>query len=197
MPSLTSVPDVVVLAGGHGRRLGGVDKALLDVGGRTILDRVLAAVPVSWPVVCVGPKRATARSVSWVQESPAGAGPVAALRAGLDAVTGDVVVLLAADLPFLTTDAVTALAASVEPGSGVVALDDGGREQWLLSAWPTSLLRASVRGVPDDGSLRAVLGGVRHAAVGLPARGAAPWFDCDSPTDLDRARRIHDAGGVG
>src|SRR4051812_33904528 len=34
--------DAIVLAGGGGRRLGGVDKATLEVGGRTLLDRVLA-----------------------------------------------------------------------------------------------------------------------------------------------------------
>ena len=46
----------IVLAGGAGRRLGGADKAALDVGGRTLLERALAAVS-GVPTVVVGPAR--------------------------------------------------------------------------------------------------------------------------------------------
>ncbi|MER5393911.1 NTP transferase domain-containing protein, partial [Saccharopolyspora sp. NPDC002686] len=41
----------VVLAGGRARRLGGVDKVLLPVGGRTLLDRTLDAVAEADPLV--------------------------------------------------------------------------------------------------------------------------------------------------
>ena len=50
----------IILAGGAGRRMGGVDKAALVVGGVTLLDRVLtAARPVCDWLVVVGPARPT------------------------------------------------------------------------------------------------------------------------------------------
>ncbi|MFB9955140.1 ATP-binding cassette domain-containing protein [Cellulomonas denverensis] len=44
----------VVLTGGTARRLGGVDKTGLDIGGRAILDRLLHGLPAGMPVVVVG-----------------------------------------------------------------------------------------------------------------------------------------------
>jgi molybdopterin-guanine dinucleotide biosynthesis protein A len=78
----------LVLAGGAGRRMGGVDKAALSVGGVTLLDRVLgAARPVCDRLLVVGPDRPTAvDGVRFVQEAEPGGGPVPAVAAGLAAV---------------------------------------------------------------------------------------------------------------
>ncbi|MDP9398746.1 MAG: NTP transferase domain-containing protein, partial [Actinomycetota bacterium] len=55
--------DAVVLAGGRARRLGGVDKPGLEVAGRSLLDRVLAACAGAGRTVIAGPQRPTARAV--------------------------------------------------------------------------------------------------------------------------------------
>ena len=83
---MTLVPfDAVVLAGGSARRLGGVDKPALQVGGASLLERVLAAVPSAGRVVVVGPPRALPPEVVQVREQPPGGGPGAALDGhGLD-----------------------------------------------------------------------------------------------------------------
>ncbi|POX42168.1 molybdenum cofactor guanylyltransferase [Streptomyces sp. Ru73] len=102
----------MVPAGGGARRLGGADKPALAVGGRTLLDRVLAACPGAARTVVVGPERPTARPVLTTREDPPGAGPVAALDAGLRLTTAGTVLVLSADLPFLTTGTVDALLAA-------------------------------------------------------------------------------------
>ncbi|MGW4051032.1 DUF6457 domain-containing protein [Streptomyces sp. NPDC004779] len=79
---MTTAYDAVVLAGGAARRLGGVDKPGLRVGGRALLDRVLAACAGARLTVVVGDPRPTVRPVRWTRERPAGTGPVAALAAG-------------------------------------------------------------------------------------------------------------------
>ncbi|MYU19520.1 NTP transferase domain-containing protein, partial [Streptomyces sp. SID8361] len=53
--------DAVILAGGAARRLGGVDKPALRVGGRALLDRVLDACRGAGRTVVVGPRRPTVR----------------------------------------------------------------------------------------------------------------------------------------
>ncbi len=115
---MTTSYDAVVPAGGAARRLGGADKPALTVGGQRLLDRVLAACAGARATVVVGPRRPTVRPVRWTREAPAGGGPLPALAAGLAALrTADaalgaapaVVLVLAADLPFLTRTAVDAL----------------------------------------------------------------------------------------
>lgn len=73
----------VVLAGGAARRMGGVDKPALPVGGRPMRDRVLAAVADAAPRVLVGPAGAVPPGVRVTREDPPGGGPVAAAAAGL------------------------------------------------------------------------------------------------------------------
>ena len=201
---MTLAYDVVVLAGGSARRFGGVDKSALVVGERTLLERVLAATLGAARVVVVGPVRdlAGGPAVRWTQEQPPGAGPVAGLQAGLAQVHAPVVVLLAADLPFVSVAVVAALAgAAAHPGAvqggavqgGAVLLDGDGRSQWLLSAWPADDLRAALVGAAPGASLRSVLGGLAWSgllATDLVGQGPAEvWYDCDTFEELAEARR--------
>jgi hypothetical protein len=73
----------VVLAGGRAARLGGRAKPQLEVGGRTMLAAVLAAVGDAAERIVVGPPQPVPAGVLIVREEPPGGGPVAALRAGL------------------------------------------------------------------------------------------------------------------
>jgi molybdopterin-guanine dinucleotide biosynthesis protein A len=176
--------DAIVLAGGSASRLGRTDKAALLVDGITLLDRVLAAVADAETVVVVGDERQTAASVTWIREEPIGTGPAAATRAGLAAVTAGTVLLLAADLPFLTAATVAKLLAHAGE-TGAVLIDGDGREQWLAGAWPTDVLRTA--DLSPGGSLRAALAPLHPTHV--PAD-ALEVLDCDTPDDLARAREL-------
>ncbi|GAA3742586.1 hypothetical protein GCM10022225_27640 [Plantactinospora mayteni] len=140
----------VVLAGGAARRMGGADKPALPVGGRPMVDRVLAAVADADLRVVVGPTGDLPAGVRATREQPPGGGPVAAVAAGLallpdtlpadtsraapptpfDATPalsdapalsdGGTVALLAADLPLLTADAVRQLRTAL---SGATSAD--------------------------------------------------------------------------
>ena len=179
----------VVLAGGAGRRLGGVDKPGLRVGAFTLLDRALFATGPAKPIVAVGPQRPTERSVQWRREEPAGGGPVAALAAGLADLPADIdVALLAADLAGIGPDTVTGLrfALARQPGvDGALLVDGDGRRQWLTSVWRINALRAALPAQPAGVALRAVLGGL--TVVEVPAR-EGEAFDVDTQGDLDEAR---------
>ncbi len=182
--------DALVLAGGAGIRMGdprGTDKAGLDVGGVTLLDRVLAAVADAERCVVVGPRRPTARAVTFTIEEPAGSGPAAAIVHGLSLVDAPIVVVLAADLPFAAT-AVPKLIAALADGDAAAAMlvDDAGRRQLLLAAYRTDALRRCAFGREWRGvSVRALTEGltvVEVAAVGDEA------LDCDTPEQLTAAR---------
>ena len=55
----------VVLAGGTGARLGGVDKAAIELDGVTLLERTLTTTMSATEVVVVGPEVPTSRPVTW------------------------------------------------------------------------------------------------------------------------------------
>src|SRR5665648_985882 len=75
--------DAIVLAGGEGIRLGGVDKAAVPVGGRPMLAHVLDAVAGARRTVVVAPPTVATFGVDRVQEDPPLGGPAAGLAAGL------------------------------------------------------------------------------------------------------------------
>lgn len=142
--------DAVVLAGGTSVRLG-TDKTRLAVGGRPLLDRVLAAVDAADRVVVVGDERPTARSVHWRREDPPRAGPAAAVVAGLTAVDADRVVVLAGDLAGVHPGTVGRLLAAldVEEVDGAVLTDAEGRRQHLTGAHRTEALRRAAQARDD------------------------------------------------
>ena len=169
--------DAIVLAGGRGSRMGGVDKAELVVAGERLVDRVLAAVEEASRIVVVGPPREVSRPVSWTLEETPGSGPVAALEAGLSATSSDVVVVLAVDMPFVDRALVRALVARLGP-DGAIAVDVDGRPQYLCAAYRRASLRAALeRGAPR--SFRALV-----ADFDMETVETARAVDVDRPDDL-------------
>jgi molybdenum cofactor guanylyltransferase len=181
----------LVLAGGRAARLGGRAKPQLEVGGRTMLATVLGAVADAERRVVVGPPQPVPEGVVVVREHPPGGGPVSALRAGLPAVGSDVVALLAGDLPFLSGTVIAQLRSALVD-DGVLVVDDGGRDQFLLGVWRTEALRAAVPGTAGPTSLRRVLAtlAVDRLRPTIPPGTPPPWLDCDTPADLARARAV-------
>ncbi len=194
MSALTDV-EAVIVAGGRATRMGGVDKPALTVGGRRLLDTALASVAGCARITVVGPRRHDLDpAIVQVQETPAGAGPVAALAAADPA--SDVVVTLAADLPFVTADIVATLleALGTDPGADVAfAVDDDGRVQYLLAAWRGPALSARLAGLGTDVAGRPMKSLLPDRYVSVPVPGTT---DCDTPAELHRARLAHGAGRV-
>ncbi|MCX4448130.1 DUF6457 domain-containing protein [Streptomyces sp. NPDC058369] len=195
--------DAIVLAGGAAKRLGGADKPGLRVGGRALLDRVLAACSDAGTTVVVGDRRPTVRPVIWAREVPHGGGPLAALDAGVRHTSAKSVLVLSADLPFLGANTVRVLLAGSgreEGVDGALCSDEDGRDQPLVAVYRAEPLRREL----------ALLAAEHGGLAGLPLRlltgeltlrrvKAAPLasFDCDTWEDIASARaRIRDHGTV-
>jgi molybdopterin-guanine dinucleotide biosynthesis protein A len=141
--------------------------------------------------VVVGPPQPVPEDVVVVREQPPGGGPVAALRAGLPEIASDVVAVLAGDLPFLSPALIAQLRAALV-ADGVLVVDDGGRDQYLLGVWRTAALRTALRGPGGPDSLRRVLAplAVDRLRPAVAPGAPPPWLDCDTPADLARARAV-------
>ncbi|MFI2350547.1 NTP transferase domain-containing protein [Streptomyces sp. NPDC019443] len=194
--------DAIVLAGGAAKRLGGVDKPSVSVGGRALLDRVLGVCRDAGRTVVVGRRRATARPVVWAREEPPGGGPLAALDAGVRQVEAQAVLVLSADLPFLGERTVRQLIGTLGTSGREAALltDAGGRDQPLVAAYRTEPLRRELALLATEyGSLTGLPLRLLTQELDLARIGAEPLasFDCDTWEDISAARaRIREHGNV-
>lgn len=116
------MPSAAILVGGAARRFGGRDKSALVVGGRTILDRQLAALSrVTGDLMIVGrddlettaPERHM--KLRAVPDRVPGHGALGGLDAALAAARDEVVFILACDMPFVTSALVAHLIALATP----------------------------------------------------------------------------------
>lgn len=155
----------VILTGGTGARLGGVDKATIEIAGLTLLEHALGATAGAREVVVVGSQVPTSRPVTWAREDPPGGGPAAGLLAGVRALAPapDLVCALAVDMVRFSARTLDRLVAAVsvapteQPPDGACLVDGGGRLQWLAGVYRYGALMAAA---PDG----------RESEHGLPMR---------------------------
>jgi molybdopterin-guanine dinucleotide biosynthesis protein A len=190
---VTSVPGPVggiVLTGGDAVRLDGADKAGVEVGGKSLLEHALEALAGLAEVVVVGPEVATTRPVTFRREDPPGGGPAAAVLAGLAGFgrRPRLVVVLAVDMPLVTSGTVERLLAAVT-GDGAILVDPPGRRQYLCAAYSVDALERERP--PDEHGLpmRRLVGDL--GLVEVPATGREAE-DVDTWADL---RRLREAEG--
>ncbi len=176
----------VVLTGGTAARMGGVDKASIEIDGVTLLERSLAAVVSALEVVVVGEPVPTSRPVTWTREDPPGGGPAAGVLAGLDRLhlTPDLLVVLAVDMPRVNAGTVARLTWAVEADpavDGAVLVDPAGRRQTLAAVYRhTALAAARPANREDEHGLpvRRLVGDLHLVdvpAVGDEARDVDTW----------------------
>ena len=91
--------SAAILVGGQATRFGGRDKSALLIDGRTIRDRQLDALaPLTDDVMIVGHDAAHV-----VHDIVPGCGPLGGLHAALTAARGDALLLVACDMPYLSS----------------------------------------------------------------------------------------------
>lgn len=181
--------QVIVLAGGSSRRFGSDKLAASLPDGRTVLDHCLLGMPSAWDLVLVGPSRevpsAVADRVRFVRESPIGGGPLAAIAAGLEVVTADVVCVAPGDAP-RAGEVLPLLVAALEaaPLVATAVLSDGeGQANPVLAAYRVRELRDAMPPEPAGVAARTLLS--------LPHREVRSPFevrDIDTPEDLAATR---------
>jgi len=112
----------IVLAGGMGRRMGGVDKGLVELDGKPMVAHVLARLSPQVDAVLINANQNAERYAAFglpvLADAVGGfAGPLAGLHAGMSAATTPFVATVPCDSPFLPLDLVARLS------KGLVAMD--------------------------------------------------------------------------
>lgn len=147
---MSTVPgiDVIIVAGGRGKRMGGVDKATVTVNGERLIDHLLDEVSILdalQQVVVVSSRNLSIRpGVKTTAEDPPFSGPVAGILAGVDALrdaAADRTAILAVDAPESAT-LIPELNEALDDSDAQVAVirEAGGHLQPLCAVWDTESL---------------------------------------------------------
>ncbi len=197
----------VILAGGLARRMGGGDKALLDLGGQPLLAHVIERLGPQVDALVLNANGDASRFARFglpvVPDTVEGfAGPLAGVLAGMRwaAAQGhDHLVSAAGDTPFFPHDLVLRLrAAKGDQPIAMAATDDPERglsEHPTFALWPVRLA--------DDLERALTVGQMRKVIVWTSRHGCAravfdgdedgagfPFFNVNTPEDLAEAARI-------
>ena len=197
-----SIPGVL-LAGGLARRMGGGDKPMRQIGGRTLLARVIARLEPQCDGLILNANGDPARFAGFglpviadtVGNFP---GPLAGILAGLDwAATHrpEVAWMLsaAADCPFLPRDLVTRLhQARAEQNAELAVAASDGQSHHVIGLWRVAL-REELRHAQVVENIRSVqrwTARYRLATVSWPAEPFDPFFNANTPDDIAAAEKL-------
>lgn len=200
---MSAKPACVILAGGLARRMGGGDKPLKTIGGRTILDRVIDCVTPQCSSLALNANGDPGRFSQWnlpvVADSVEGfAGPLAGVLAGMDwaaqhAPDADFLLSVAADCPFLPRDLVAKLESAREAANADVSVaHSGGQAHPVIALWRVAL-RDDLRRALVDENMRKIdrwTARYRMASADWPAAPVDPFFNANTPEDVAEAERL-------
>jgi molybdopterin-guanine dinucleotide biosynthesis protein A len=179
----------------------GIDKATVEIGGRSMLDRVATSLgAVSDRLVVAGRSGPVAGLAGLPDPEPARAGPLAGLAAGLgeaNAVGAEAVTLVAVDQPFVRSETLTRLL-HCYAGQAVVPVADGVR-QVTCAVYPGNWEDDARAELAAGGSIQSLLDRMPHTGV-QPDEWAAwgedgrSWFSVDDAAALDTALHRYGSG---
>ena len=193
----------VLLAGGLARRMGGGDKPLRTVAGRTILERAIERLAPQCDGLILNangdPVRFAATGLPVVADDvPDFAGPLAGILAALDWAARErpdaaFVVSAAADTPFLPRDLVARLqAARSAAGTPLACAVSGGQAHPVNALWAVSLRGDLRRALIEEGLRKIDRWTARHgiAHAEWPAAPVDPFLNANTPDDIAEAERL-------
>ena len=200
---MVSLPLGLVLAGGLARRMGGGDKARIRIGGKTILERVLARLAPQCGAMILNangdPARFGDTGLPVVPDTvPGFAGPLAGILAGLEWAAATAprvtdIVSVPGDCPFLPPDLVPRLEQARKAADLPLACARSG--DWrhpVIGLWPVGL-RGDLRTALVEDDLRKIEAWTARHGVAIadwPAVPFDPFFNVNTPEDAAEAQLI-------
>ncbi|WP_299662841.1 molybdenum cofactor guanylyltransferase MobA [uncultured Ruegeria sp.] len=214
MAEREQIPLGVILAGGLATRMGGGDKGMLQIGGQSLLDRVIDRISPQVTGLALNANGNASRFLKLglpvIADSIEGfAGPLAGVLAGLDWAAEQgarSIVTVAADTPFFPRDLVAQLLQAADgqrhplvlattPRTGDDALKSGGGKRVnrhpTFGLWPVAL-RDDLRVALEGGLRKVVLWTDQHEGreALFSAEPFDPFFNVNTPEDLARAETL-------
>lgn len=196
-------PPGIILAGGRATRMGGGDKGLRLVGGKRLIDHVIARLAPQCGLLALNangdPARFADLGLPVLADSlPDHPGPLVGVLAGLDWAAeqgAEAIVTAAADTPFFPSDLVAKLRDAAGPsGLALAATQDATGKLWrqpTFGLWPVAL-RHDLRAALEGGLRKIVLWTDGHDAgtAAFADTPFDPFFNVNTPEDITEAETL-------
>ncbi|MBO6636748.1 MAG: molybdenum cofactor guanylyltransferase MobA [Roseitalea sp.] len=193
----------VVLAGGQSRRMGGADKALVELAAKPLIAHVVARLAPQVGQLAINTNGDKDRfgmlGLPVFADTIGGhAGPLAGVLAAMRFAAKldrhfTHVATAATDTPFFPEDLVAYLAAAATTPDTIAMATSGGNRHPVFALWPTALADDLERWLAETDTLKVMAWVKRHrfAPVGFASApdGADPFFNINTPEDLAAAER--------
>ncbi len=194
LPAITAV----VLAGGEGSRLGGVDKALLSWRGRTFIERIVECIAPQVALLLINSNRTApypGLDIPIVADPwPERRGPLAGVLAGLDAARTEWVLFVPCDCPQPAADLALRLWRAIDDDIDIAHAVVGTDDHYLFCLIRRAL-RDDLRRYLQQGG-RAVhrwLATQRHCRVAFDDEADA-FLNINSADELDALCAVPNGG---
>jgi molybdopterin-guanine dinucleotide biosynthesis protein A len=193
----------LLLAGGKARRMGGGDKPLLTLAGRTILAWVIERLAPQCAGLVLNANGDGQRFSSYqlpvvADTVPGFAGPLAGILSGLDWLAENRLgarwaVSVAADTPFIPADLVAVLSARRrESGADIAVAASAGRTHPVIALWPVEIRDALRQALVSEGirKIDRFTARFQRVIADWPTQSFDPFFNVNEPHDLAEAESI-------
>lgn len=193
----------VLLAGGQARRMGGGDKCLRELGGITILERIIETVRPQVDALVLNangdPQRFSAFGLPVADDIvPGFAGPLAGILTGMRWAAGHapaaaLIATFPTDAPFLPTDMVARLCrAREESGAPIARAVSSGRYHPVAAVWPVALADDLERALTVEDLRKIDVWSGRYGVVEVEWASSPvdPFFNANRPEDLAAAEEM-------
>ena len=188
-----------IIAGGKSSRMGGREKAFLDLASKPVILHVIEQFEPQVDQLVINangePARFSGFGLDVVPDVMTSlTTPLAGLHAALKftkSVEADVLITVPSDTPFLPFDLVAKLLENTG-ASGAAIAASGGQEHYIIGAWKTELLDGLENAIARDNVFRVKDWAQRASAqkVEWPVKPHDPFFNVNAPEDLRIAGQI-------
>ncbi len=193
----------VVLAGGMSRRMGGQDKSLMRLSGKTLIERVIETARPQVASLSVNtnldPEAYRFLGLPILSDSVSGhLGPLVGVLTGMDWARAnhpdcDWLVTLPCDAPFIPSNLVSRFQEEIRVNEANLACaESGDRLHPVIGLWSVSLYKSLKKAIIEDGIRKVDQWTATHRLVSVEwaAKPFDPFFNINSPQDLEFAEKV-------
>ncbi len=189
----------IILSGGLNTRMGGRNKAFLDLHGRCFLDRIIASLEACFQEILIvtrEPELYADRPASVVADILEARSPLTGIHAGLARMNADYAFVTSCDTPLLTKAVIEVLVGEIAPHTDVITPTDGTHYQPMCAVY-SGLCAPAIETMLGRRELKVdrLYAQVRLKTIPYERfRAVDPalrsFFNVNTPEDLETARRI-------
>ena len=193
----------LLLAGGLARRMGGGDKALRQLGGRSVLQRIIDTISPQVSTLLLNangdPERFSGYGLPVIPDVIDGfAGPLAGVLTGLEwmaenAPNSPWLLTVPSDAPFMPDDLVSTMKTEMDRRGGEMACaTTNGRTHPVVGLWPVALKDKLRKAMVEEDMRKIDLWTARFKIVhvAFSSDPVDPFFNANRPEDFERAEEF-------